>query len=353
MATPGSAIYMGRAFTILAKGMKEALGLWGKVGFHKGLPTVKDIPLIIKALSVHQQGVADEAHKTLVGLSGQNLGREPGAWEAWWEEHKNVLSRQEAAEKAAEGLFSGLQRDILTGRWETPHGMLSKELRNDVPLEDLRRNMMDSARILRTAYRDARIKDLRLGEGRGTLVVDWGASGFDFWEIGLVREGEGWKFNRLPWGTSLVDRAPEPVATYELPPKRRRRRAAFRSGAFWGIVLTQIGGAIPFWAYGPRLWTAMVIVAAAGLGVLVHVTVSRRRSPAGRRRAPVLKSSGLWTLVCCLAAWDSLLVILIGVALPLMIPVFVVSLAGAIFLGMYWPRRRASTDGRHPARRRR
>jgi hypothetical protein len=222
---------MGQAFDMLAKGLKEAFGTFGKIGFHKGLPSVKDIPVIIKALAVREPGVADEAHSALVWLTGIDCGRDQRAWHDWWREHGPEMARREAERKAAEDLFLELKRDVLTGRWNRVHATLCAGLRSRIGGDELEGFMRRSAAVLRGVYRDAKPAGVKVKGSEARVTIDWGEVGFDFREIGLVREDGGWRFGRLPWGKKAV-RQPRKVETWRpaerptLPFVKRTRSAA-------------------------------------------------------------------------------------------------------------------------------
>jgi len=287
---------MGQSFSMLAKGLKEAFGHWGKVGFHKGLPTVKDIPVLIKALALNGPGIADEAHSALVWLSGGDLGRDPAAWSAWWKTYGAELARREADENAARDLFLNVKRDILTGRWDAVGRALSARLRARARPDELERFLVGSAALLRKVYRAARVKELRLDGDSGTLVIDWGKSGFEFTEIALVREGGAWKFARAPWGRRVVRQAQAEVRTNGIPLRARYREPVFGSGDvldwmvliggvvffFFAFIITAIFAA---WYVSAPLAGALVISLACALARGRGRKGKRKRRAAGRRRA--------------------------------------------------------------------
>jgi hypothetical protein len=205
---------MGQAFDMLAKGMREALETLKKFGPHKGLPTVRDVPVLIRALSMRSRGpVAEEAHAALVWLAGKDLGREAPAWQEWWEREGAALVRREDQAAAARRAFLEVKRAVLTGRWNEIHAALRAELRRELSPVELSRQTICTTPALRGVYRDASVREVILDEEAGRLVVDWGGLGFDFEEIGLVREEDGWKLGRVPWSEKLVRRRVEVTAT--------------------------------------------------------------------------------------------------------------------------------------------
>lgn len=295
MGAPGGAAFMGQSFSMLAKGLKEAFSHWGKVGFHKGLPTVKDIPLLIKALSLNGPGIADEAHSALVWLSGGDLGREARAWSAWWKTYGAELARREADEKAARDLFLNVKRDILTGRWDAVGRALSAKLRGRARPDELQKFLVGSAALLRKVYRDARVRELRLDGDSGTLAVDWGKSGFEFTETEIVRQAGAWKFARAPWGRRVVRQAQAEVKTNGIPLRAHYREPVFGSGDVidWMVL---IGGVVFFlFAFIITAIFAAWYVSAPLAGALVISLVyallrgrgrkGKRKRRAGRGRA--------------------------------------------------------------------
>ena len=58
-----------------------------------GALAARDVPVLIRALTVRRLGVAEQARRTLAKLARRDLGPEPGPWLEWW-----------AAERRARGL---------------------------------------------------------------------------------------------------------------------------------------------------------------------------------------------------------------------------------------------------------
>lgn len=46
-----------------------------------------DVPLLIKALKVHREGVDRQARRNLGLLFGHDLGGRPEPWAGWWRQH--------------------------------------------------------------------------------------------------------------------------------------------------------------------------------------------------------------------------------------------------------------------------
>ncbi len=48
----------------------------------------RDVPVLIKALSVHRGRVDADARRMIERLAGRDLGGEPGPWLDWWMRHQ-------------------------------------------------------------------------------------------------------------------------------------------------------------------------------------------------------------------------------------------------------------------------
>jgi hypothetical protein len=68
-------------FPKLQAGAEGCLG-WGSS--LAGRINPKDVPLLIRALSVRRLGVDDQARRALSRIAGRDLGAEPGPWLEWW-----------------------------------------------------------------------------------------------------------------------------------------------------------------------------------------------------------------------------------------------------------------------------
>jgi len=203
MAMGTGAMHMGEAFGKMGAALQQALGAFGKTGPHRGTPTIRDLPLVIKALSFKDRAVAEEAHGVLVALCGQDLGYDPQPWQEWWQQRGQEMIRLEAQSKEAEEFFLKFKRDILTGQWERAGRSIAEEAMEEASLEgggQLASRMRDSATALRKVYRDAKVSGVRLEPvGQATLEIEWGQLGFSFNEIPLLYGENGWEFARMPW----------------------------------------------------------------------------------------------------------------------------------------------------------
>jgi hypothetical protein len=220
MGSGGGGAAVGKAFGMVARGMKEAFNSFGKFGFNKSLPSVKDIPLIIKALSVGDSEVAGEAHSALAWLTGVDLGHQPQAWLDWWRKNGPQLARRERLRKEVTDLFLEIKSDILTGRWECVHAQLSSDLRKKYSTAKLSGFLSKSAVGLRKVYRDARVAEIWDTATEAILNIDWGKLGFGFHEISLVLEEGQWRFARLPWGKT-IRKQPRMIRTWKTEEKSR------------------------------------------------------------------------------------------------------------------------------------
>ncbi len=203
MCSLGAIMSIGDAYRKMGGALQQALKAAGPTGLHQGSPTIRDLPLVIKALGFEDRSVAEEAHLVLVALCGQDLGREPGPWQEWWSERGQEMIRHEAESKAAKELFLKFARDVLTGQWERAAASLSIDAAETVSRAEagpLAAQLRESATALRRVYRDAKVSDVRLAlPDQATLSVEWGELGFTFAEVLLVREEDGWKFAQAPW----------------------------------------------------------------------------------------------------------------------------------------------------------
>jgi hypothetical protein len=221
----------------MSEGIKDALGLFKKVAFHKGLPTVRDVPVLIRALSFREAAVREEAHRSLVWLAGRDLGREPRPWLAWWKRRAEEVRQEESVRK----LFLHLKRCLLTGSWDAIRGRLSARLQREHSAESVRHCLEDSARALRAVYREARIQAVRIKGPTGMIDVDWGGYGFEFRRLPVVCENGSWKFDRLPWDSGAVRQSPRPVRANKLPIRWfRRRRSVFASRFSWLLLMLSL-----------------------------------------------------------------------------------------------------------------
>jgi hypothetical protein len=245
---------MGQAFNMLAQGMKEALDTFKKFGPHKGLPTLGDVPVIIRAMTVRKDAaVAEEAHAALVWLAGRDLGRDPAAWKQWWAcEGQEILSREAAVDEVRE-LFLGVKRAVLVGDWKAIHASLSAGLRGKYSPGDLSRRTICTSPALRGVYRDTTVRKVELDGGTGRIDVDWGRLGFQAESVPVRREDGEWRLACLPWSDKLVKREapvtnvrpadrpesrfPEPRAGRPAAPRRARRR---RSRLFGRGLLSDV-----------------------------------------------------------------------------------------------------------------
>jgi hypothetical protein len=95
-ALGGGGGHYGQPFREIDKGLEAALGTFRKFGAHRGLPGAGDVPMLIKALGMTNAAVAEEAHRSLVWLSGEDLGWDPEDWRAWWQANGDAITGEHA-----------------------------------------------------------------------------------------------------------------------------------------------------------------------------------------------------------------------------------------------------------------
>jgi hypothetical protein len=253
-ALGGGGGHYGAPFKMVDNALQDATAIFKKLGPHKGLPKLGDIPLLIKSLSVAERAVAREAHDALVWLSGMDLGTDPQPWLAWWSEESPRQAHRKRNRKSARDMFGGFKSDVLTGRWESAASRLSRRLREKQSASDCIQFMRQSGRLLRKVYRDARIASLQLSGDSGQITVDWGELGFEFKGIRLVREGGSWQLDSFPWGkkvsvqkrdiaqsNDVTFSGSDPTSVESCQPISRRRRRGSLSAGTVGSVLAALG----------------------------------------------------------------------------------------------------------------
>jgi len=170
------------------------------------------------------------------------LGREPGPWQQWWEANRESFARQQAEEAAAGDLFRQFRGNVLLGQWDAALAAVSTGAMEGASPENLQRELAGLAQTLRTAYRASSVQGLRLRAAEGVLIIDWGRKGFEFDELPLVRQAEGWRFACRPWDVRLVKKPRKPVQTSPLEfHMRHRRRSVFASAGNWKFFLALLG----------------------------------------------------------------------------------------------------------------
>ncbi len=216
MGGAGAAMAM-QAVVRLSNNIMGSVG-GGVVHLHMGKPVVKDVPLLISALKIHDQATRDDAHMWLTKLAEADLGLDPVAWENWWALEKPRLERKEADESAAQGIFDRLRNDLVLGRWDDVHGTLCRGLRVRRSAQVLAEELQAAKQMMRAAFRDASVLELKLEKAKGVLEVDWGKRGFETDQLDIIREDGEWRFATVPWQSNLITRrTDEPKLHYHKP----------------------------------------------------------------------------------------------------------------------------------------
>jgi len=265
------------------KALARDLGI-GKslVRVRMGKPVVKDIPLLIRALSIRDDYTRSQAHMWLVKLAGADHGTEAAGWSEWWQRERPGLLRHEADETATGVLFARLRDAVMRGRWGTAVECLSPGARAGLTSRELVRNLVDRRQELRAAFRDAKVSEARVAGEGGGLSVQWGEVGFDQTQLPLVRELGRWYFDALPWSGPLVE-CSTPDGVHTRAPVRRSKR---KWG--WDPVAVQVGAVLliafvigvivavkAHWV--PPLAPLAVLVAAIPVALLLRRLLSRPR----------------------------------------------------------------------------
>jgi hypothetical protein len=272
----------------------------------KGPPTVRKAPLLIKALSLVEPGVADDAHASLVALAGRDLGRRPGPWGQWWKREGPALLEREGLERKARDLFARTRNAVAGGHWEEIFSSLSFRVRRTVGPEAVEAHLVKHAALLRRAYRDASAAGVRMDGERCHLSVDWGETGFKLRDFPLVLEAGEWRFDRLPWDWRVVENSERAEAgrTGEAGAARRlgRIRAGSGSARFFRAGFLTIAGLAVLVTAAATSWHVWVPAVGAYLVLLACVSFWPRGSRSGpaarppaiarRRRAPQAERRG-------------------------------------------------------------
>jgi len=218
--------HYGGAFANIDRANRNPLEVFKSFGPHKGLPSRGDVPHLLRMLEVVDARVAGEAHRALVWITGVDCGRDAVAWQRWWREHGSELAGVEKDREAVRNLFRALKGDLLTGRWAEAVGRLSTRVRATRSDEERAGFIGRYGQLLRKVYRDARAELVSVNGDRGRISVNWGELGFEFTDIEVVRDPEGWRMDRLPWARRVV----------------RSHGDVHRAAEFAGRVLPVVGG---------------------------------------------------------------------------------------------------------------
>jgi hypothetical protein len=264
-------------------------------------------PLLISSLEVHEPGVADAAHASLVKLAGRDLGREPESWRRWWRESGGELLEHDRLSKAAGELFARVKNAVAAGSWEQVHALLSFRTRRKVGGDVVESHMLKHAALLRRVYRDAAVTAVRLDGERCALGVDWGQTGFKMEELPLVLEHGEWRIDRLPWDWRVVERSERAEAQRTAGAAANRRLGRIRAGSGSGRFLR--GGLLALPVLGVLIAAAVtpwfVWIPAAGLYAALLAVVAlyprgerrlrpvRRKSQSSRRRLARAEQGGV------------------------------------------------------------
>jgi len=268
-----------RAMKALARDLNIGKSL---VRVRMGKPVVKDIPLLIRALSIRDDYTRSQAHMWLVKLAGADHGTEAAGWSDWWQRERPGLLRHEADETAAGVLFARLRDAVMRGRWGTAVECLTPGARAGLTSREFVSNMVDRRQDLRAAFRDARVAEARVAGDRGGLRVQWGEVGFGVKELPLVRELGRWYFDALPWSGPLVECSTRDGVHTRAPVRRSKRKWG------WDPVAVQMAAALLIaFVVGvvivvercgiPSLVPLVMLLAAVPVALLLRRLLSRPR----------------------------------------------------------------------------
>jgi hypothetical protein len=264
MGAPGGAVYLGRVYGWIANDLRSIIERMGHIPLRGPDAVLGDVPLLIKALELHEDEVRDDAHRALTKIAGEDLGVKPGLWLNWWESRGRELREQRATEVALERLCVSFRGAVMSGKWKKATESLGFDARDHGLEVDLAEVMCRNRRALRKAWRDAGIEHLTIDGDRAKLDVSWGKYGFESRELTARRVDGTWRFESPPWGPRVV-RQPRPPVPRAGPGKRVRLRQT-RIGAISVLM-------------------AVILAAVALLMALMVARILRgRREPRGGAR---------------------------------------------------------------------
>jgi hypothetical protein len=242
MGAPGGAVYLGHVFGWIANDLRSIIERMGHVPMRGPDAVLGDVPLLIKALDLHEDEVRDDAHRALTRIAGEDLGVEPDPWREWWESKGRELRERRRTEVALERLFVSFRGAVMSGHWQSAAERLGFDARDHGHDVDLAEVMRRNRRALRKAWRDAGIAHIEIDGDRAKLDVDWGKLGFESRELVARRVDDEWRFESPPWGARVV-RQPRPPAAHAKPARhiQLEPRRISPTAIFMSAILLAIG----------------------------------------------------------------------------------------------------------------
>ncbi|MHC5055968.1 MAG: hypothetical protein ACYTKD_14760, partial [Planctomycetota bacterium] len=85
MGAPGGAVYLGHVFGWIANDLRSIIERMGHVPVRGPDAVLGDVPLLIKALELHEDEVRADARRALARIAREDLGDRPEPWREWWD----------------------------------------------------------------------------------------------------------------------------------------------------------------------------------------------------------------------------------------------------------------------------
>ncbi|MHC4249008.1 MAG: hypothetical protein ACYS9X_07765 [Planctomycetota bacterium] len=242
MGAPGGAVYLGHVFGWIANDLRSIIERMGHVPVRGPDAVLGDVPLLIKALELHEEEVRADARRALTRIAGEDLGDRPEPWREWWDSEGRQLRERRRTEIGIERLFASFRGAVMSGKWQSAAARLGFDARDHGHDVDLTEVMRRNRRALRKAWRDAGIAHIEIDGDRAKLDVGWGKLGFESRELVARRIGDEWRFEAPPWGARVV-RQPPPPAAHARPgkPIKLEQRRLDATAAFMIVILGAIG----------------------------------------------------------------------------------------------------------------
>jgi len=227
----------------------------------------------------------------MVAMHSMDFGDACGSHRGWLKSGAGRSRRRRVElgleEEAVAAAFVALKRVLLQGRWGDVSGLLSARIQGRATRGELVEVLRSRAGMLRKAYRDAGVVDVEVVGDSSRLTLDWGRLGFARCEMRLVREQGSWRFDRVPWGDSLIacagtDRSNEAAMNLKEHSRhdwgRRREGPVFRKLGLLLLTVMLIFGTLIALAHG-QPWIALGVGAATAASIWVAALGGRKRPP--------------------------------------------------------------------------